>query len=54
MEMIGSKYQPSDLPEFNKYITDVQAQLDEPTFEAAWAEGQSMTIEEAIDYALEE
>ncbi|MGB0387527.1 MAG: tetratricopeptide repeat protein [Ardenticatenaceae bacterium] len=27
--------------------------LDEPAFEAAWAEGAAMTIEEAIDYVLE-
>jgi hypothetical protein len=31
----------------------VRAQLDEATFNAAWAEGCKMTLEQAIEYALE-
>jgi hypothetical protein len=27
--------------------------LGEPTFEAAWATGRAMTLEESIDHALE-
>jgi hypothetical protein len=26
--------------------------LEEPSFEAAWAEGRAMTLEQAIEYAL--
>ena len=29
------------------------AQLGEPAFEEAWVEGQAMTLEQAVDYALE-
>ncbi len=54
MDMVASNYQPSDLPEVAKYIADVQDQLDEATFEAAWAEGQAMSMEQAIAYALAE
>jgi hypothetical protein len=28
--------------------------MDEATFAAAWAEGQAMTLEQVIAYALEE
>jgi hypothetical protein len=31
----------------------VREQLDEAAFAAAWAEGQAMTLEQAIAYALE-
>ena len=33
-------------------ISIIRAQLDEAAFEAAWAQGQAMTIEQAIEYAL--
>jgi tetratricopeptide (TPR) repeat protein len=50
----GFDHQPSDKPEVAKYIADVRAQLDEATFEAAWAEGQAMTLEQAVAYVLGE
>jgi hypothetical protein len=31
-----------------------RAQLDEPTFAAAWTAGQAMSVEQASAYALEE
>jgi ATP/maltotriose-dependent transcriptional regulator MalT len=54
MDMVGSKYQPSDMPEVAKYIADVQELMDEVSFKAAWAEGEAMTMEEAIAHALSE
>jgi hypothetical protein len=42
-----------DQHEIANYAADVRAQLDESTFEAAWAEGQAMTLDAAIAYALE-
>jgi hypothetical protein len=30
------------------------AQLDEPTFAAAWAAGRAMTLDQAIAYALDD
>jgi tetratricopeptide (TPR) repeat protein len=35
------------------FVTAVRAQLDEATFAAAWAEGQAMTLEQAIAEALD-
>jgi hypothetical protein len=34
-------------------IEDARAQLDEPTFAAAWAAGRTMTNEHVVAYALE-
>ena len=31
-----------------------QEQLDEATFQEAWAEGREMSLEETLDYALHE
>jgi predicted ATPase len=43
-----------DQPEYERHLALVQAQLDEATFEAAYAEGQAMTLKQAVAYALEE
>jgi tetratricopeptide (TPR) repeat protein len=40
-------------PEFQRFLDSVRAALDEATFAQAWAEGQTMTMEEAVAYALE-
>ncbi len=45
--------QSGDLPEFERYKASAREALDEASFETAWAEGQAMTHEEAIAYALE-
>ena len=37
----------------DRYVTAVRVQLDEATFQSAWAEGRAMPLERAIDYALE-
>jgi hypothetical protein len=34
-------------------VTTARASLDEDAFAAAWAEGQAMSLEQAIAYALE-
>ena len=39
---------------FIQYTADVHAQLGEATFEAARNEGQALTLEQALVYALEE
>jgi len=52
LDRIGSGYQTSDKHEIERFVNDVKAQLDRATFEAAWAEGQAMTFEEAVVWAL--
>jgi tetratricopeptide (TPR) repeat protein len=40
--------------ELDRILAATRAELDEATFEAAWAEGRAMSLEQAIAYALEE
>jgi len=49
----GAPLPLSDQPEAERLLAAVRSGLDEPGFEAAWAEGQRMGTEEAIEYALE-
>jgi hypothetical protein len=36
------------------YLAAARSQLDETSWQEAWAQGRAMTLEEAISYALEE
>lgn len=54
LETMGMPYPPSDRDEVALYVTDISSQLDEETFSTAWAEGQAMSMTEAIAYVLEE
>ena len=36
------------------YLAAARSQLDEASWQEAWAQGRAMTLEEAISYALEE
>ena len=36
-----------------RVLSEVRAQLGEAAFAAAWEEGQAMTLEQAVEYALE-
>jgi predicted ATPase/class 3 adenylate cyclase len=51
---MGAAEHPADLPQLMAYITETRKQLGEVTFEKAWREGQQMTLDEAVAYALEE
>jgi hypothetical protein len=37
---------------YERGVAETRAALSEPEFNAAWEEGQSMDIEEAVPYAL--
>ena len=41
-----------DQPEYERQVAILQAQLGETDFSAMWAEGQAMTLEQVIEYAL--
>jgi tetratricopeptide (TPR) repeat protein len=53
-EAMGTGLHPADQFEIDRYVAAVREQLDQATFEAAWAEGRAMSLEEAIVYALGE
>ena len=40
--------------EYTEALAHARAQVDEPEWSAAWAEGRAMTLEQAVAYALEE
>jgi hypothetical protein len=50
----GASLTPVDRTVFDRYAATIRAQLNEAHFSAAWAEGEAMTLEQAIAYALNE
>jgi ATP/maltotriose-dependent transcriptional regulator MalT len=55
-EQMGTYLSQFDLAQsrYEQGLADVRAALSEASFDAAWAEGRTMTFEQAIEYALEE
>jgi ABC-type oligopeptide transport system substrate-binding subunit len=53
LEAMGIGLQPGDRHDIERYLVAVREQLDEATFDAAWAEGRAMSFEQAFSYALE-
>ena len=51
-QTMGTPVYPYERDEYDRSLAAVRAELGEEAFEAAWAEGRKMTIEQAIDYAL--
>jgi tetratricopeptide (TPR) repeat protein len=45
---------PVDEAEYQRNLAIARQQLDEATFNAAWAEGQKMTLEQAIELAMKD
>ena len=54
MEEMGAVFQRPDNKEIEKFKEDVRAKLEEATWKKAWAEGQAMTLEQAITYAIDD
>lgn len=52
-ELAGIPLMPGDRATYDRNVSAVRAQLDETTFAAEWANGQAMTMEQAVAYALE-
>jgi class 3 adenylate cyclase/tetratricopeptide (TPR) repeat protein len=53
-EALGFTLDPSELLVFDHAVFHAKMNLDAPTFEAAWAEGQRLTLAEAAELALAE
>jgi hypothetical protein len=51
---IPRRLDPVDRGDWERIQAEARAQLDEASFASAWAEGQAMSTEQAIAYALEE
>jgi tetratricopeptide (TPR) repeat protein len=50
---LGIVIHAGDQPDHDRNVAAVREQLDEATFDAAWAEGRAMSLEQAVSYALE-
>ena len=53
-EVMGTPPEPGESALQEPYLSAARSQLDETSWQEAWAEGRAMTLEEAISYALEE
>jgi hypothetical protein len=52
-QALGTPLPPINHSRRDSAIAQLRAQLDEATFAATWAEGQTLTLEQVIAYALE-
>jgi tetratricopeptide (TPR) repeat protein len=53
MEALDIDMPASDWSTLDRSVEAVREQLDEATFDAAWAEGRAMSLEQAVSYTLE-
>lgn len=52
-ERLGSALPPAYRPLYKTYLTSVKARVDEETWTAWWAQGRSLSPEQAVAFALE-
>jgi len=52
LQATGAVLDPVDVAEHERCMASLRAQLDPAAFDAAWAAGHAMTLEQAIAYAL--
>jgi hypothetical protein len=51
-EIIGTPLPPSQQPIYDALVKSMRAELGQPAFEALWAEGHELTLQQAIEFAL--
>jgi predicted ATPase/transcriptional regulator with XRE-family HTH domain len=54
LEQLGARLQIADLADYERGLTAVKALINPAHFDALWAEGRGMSMEQAIQYALTE
>jgi len=52
LEINGHHIQPTDQDDYDRSINDARTRLDEETFKTIWAEGRTMSLDEAVEFAL--
>lgn len=50
-ESVGGSLDPADKAEYERSMAHARAQLDETAWQKCYAEGEAMTLEEAVEYA---
>jgi tetratricopeptide (TPR) repeat protein len=53
LEALGIVMHAGNRPDIDRHVAALREQLDEATFDAIWAEGRAMSLEQAVSYALE-
>jgi hypothetical protein len=53
-EASSSPRTPQERLEYERELEGLRAGLDEKAFDLLWAEGQSMTMDQAVDFAMSE
>ncbi len=43
---------PIERPEYDREVNDLRNNMDEAIFAKAWAQGRTLTMEQAIEYSL--
>ena len=51
---MGAEIPPADRERYNHALADVREQMGKEAFDAAVGEGKAMTLDQAVDYALDE
>jgi non-specific serine/threonine protein kinase len=51
-EIIGTPLPPSQQPLYDSLLRALRAELDEKTFQSVWEAGRSLTLQQAIEFAL--
>jgi tetratricopeptide (TPR) repeat protein len=54
IEKDGFYLEPADQKDLDHYLNVTREQLDKPAFEKAWKLGQTLTIEQVMDYLTED
>jgi DNA-binding CsgD family transcriptional regulator len=50
LEAMGMRMQPADLAQHQRNVAEVRAAMDAEAFQQAWAEGRTMSVEDALAY----
>ena len=53
LDSVGARLDPIDRLGYDQYVAIAREQLGDAAFAQAWAEGRAMTMEQAIDLALD-
>jgi hypothetical protein len=53
-EASSSARTPQEQIEYDRELSGLRAGMDEKTFDLLWAEGQSLSMDEAVDLAMTE
>ena len=54
LPVVGYVLEPPDRADYDRIVSETRAQLDDARFQYAWAAGQQLSLEDAMQYALDD